>query len=88
MRLRSLRTALAVAGVAGLLLAACGDDPNDIEDARRADAAAATTAPSASNLQGPITILAASSLTDCWARLAGGPGPHQRKQTPSATNGR
>jgi ABC-type molybdate transport system substrate-binding protein len=70
MRLRSLRTALAVTGVAGLLLAACGDDPNDIEDARRADAAAATTAPSASSLQGTITIMAASSLTDAFGEVA------------------
>ncbi|HEV7760969.1 MAG TPA: extracellular solute-binding protein [Acidimicrobiales bacterium] len=70
MRLRSLRTALAVTAVAGLLLAACGDDPNDIEDARRADAAAATTAPSASNLQGTITVMAASSLTDAFDEVA------------------
>ena len=70
MRLRSLRTALAVTGVAGLLLAACGDDANDIEDARRADAAAATTAPSASDLQGTITVLAESSLTDAFGEIA------------------
>jgi ABC-type molybdate transport system substrate-binding protein len=70
MRLRSLRTALAVTAVAGLLLAACGDDPNDIEDARRADAAAATTAPSASNLQGTITVMAASPLTDAFDEVA------------------
>ena len=68
---RSVRTALAVTCLVGLAsgAVACGDEANDLEDVRRAEAAAATTAPTSSDLAGTIKVMAATPLTDAFDEL-------------------
>jgi len=59
-----------VAGLVGLAtLVACGDDANDLEDFRRAEAAAATTAPTGPQLEGTVKVLAAAPLTEAFDEI-------------------
>lgn len=55
-------------GLGGLV--ACGDDANDLEDIRRADAAAATTAPTGPQLEGTLDVMAAEALTEPFDEIA------------------
>jgi ABC-type molybdate transport system substrate-binding protein len=50
-------------------LVACGDDANDIEDIRRAEEAAATTAPTASDLEGSIKVMVTDPLTEAFDEI-------------------
>jgi molybdate transport system substrate-binding protein len=50
-------------------LVACGDDPNDIEDIRRAEEAAATSAPTGPQLEGTLQVMAADPLTGAFDEI-------------------
>ena len=67
---RTGRTVTLTASLVGLAtLVGCGDDANDLEDIRRADQAAATTAPTGPQLEGTLKVLAASPLTDAFDEI-------------------
>jgi molybdate transport system substrate-binding protein len=69
---RRTTTALLAVVVAMALLGAvaCGDDANDIEDIRRADEAAATTAPTGPQLAGTLQVMATDPLTEPFDEIA------------------